>query len=86
MVASHRKNYTSLCAAQYDIKTRRSEKKFNSYEDQSNETDRIKDNDTRITDANDLDNDHFNIFEENFKSVYRRRKFGGYFFFAGISI
>lgn len=79
MVASHRKNYTSLCAAQYDIKTRRSEKRLNSYEDQSNETDRFKENDTRAGDANELDNDSFNIFEENFKSVYRRKKFGKMF-------
>ncbi|CAH0725546.1 unnamed protein product, partial [Brenthis ino] len=76
VVASYRKNYTSLCAAQYDIRLRRSEKRFNSYEDQSNETDRIKENDTRIAEANELDNDSFNIFEENFKSIYRRKKFG----------
>ncbi|XP_046969767.1 protein NDNF-like [Vanessa cardui] len=82
VVASHRKNYTSLCAAQYDVRSSRSEKRnrFNSDEEQSNETDRSKLNSVNKTSSEtnkiDFDTDGFNIFEENFKSVYRRKKFG----------
>ncbi|XP_069361269.1 protein NDNF isoform X1 [Maniola hyperantus] len=84
VVASHRKNYTSLCAAQYDVRSNRFDNKpirFNSAEDRSNERFRTKhnqtDNNTGLSESNKIDDlDAFNIYEGNFKSVYRRRKFG----------
>ncbi|KAJ8715219.1 hypothetical protein PYW08_005200 [Mythimna loreyi] len=84
VVASHRKNYTSLCAAQHDIKTSRLENKSNRL---SQETDRLKinerlDNETRLNLLTEVDNkinvdsDMFNIYEGNFNNVFRRKKFG----------
>ncbi|XP_049876342.1 protein NDNF-like isoform X2 [Pectinophora gossypiella] len=71
VVASQRKNYTSLCAAQLDSKTNRLDKP-NRYN-----LDRV-DNDTR-SDSVEMDNkidSDFNIYEEQFQNVYRRKKFG----------
>ncbi|CAH2093149.1 unnamed protein product [Euphydryas editha] len=80
VVTSHRKNYTSLCAAQYDIRSSLAEKQNRfSDEDPSNETDQSKQKSVNntITQSNKIDvEDSFNVFEENFKSVYRRKKFG----------
>ncbi|KAJ0174497.1 hypothetical protein K1T71_009605 [Dendrolimus kikuchii] len=76
VVASHRKNYTSLCAAQYDVRSSRLEKSNGL----NSETERKKlDNASRTsTEAdNKIDvEDTFNIYEGNFRSVYRRKKFG----------
>ncbi|XP_072944622.1 protein NDNF-like [Epargyreus clarus] len=84
VVASHKKNYTSLCAAQYDVKASRLENKsnrFNSGEDRG-EADRFKangaDNATRVTEVDnkiEIDTDSFSSYE-SFKNVYRRKKFG----------
>ncbi|KPI99829.1 hypothetical protein RR46_04803 [Papilio xuthus] len=91
VVASHRKNYTSLCAAQSDVRASRSENKasrFNSQENRSNpEMDSSKQRDrysnathhsTSVEADNkvELDIDGFNIYEGNFKNIYRRKKFG----------
>ncbi|XP_063536950.1 protein NDNF-like [Cydia strobilella] len=59
IVASHRTNYTSLCAAQYDSKP---------------STDCRLMNKRNGTEENRIE-DVYNIYEGNFKSVYRRRKF-----------
>ncbi|XP_063626229.1 protein NDNF-like [Cydia splendana] len=59
IVASHRTNYTSLCAAQYDSKP---------------STDCRLTNKRNRTAENRIE-DVYNIYEVNFKSVYRRRKF-----------
>ncbi|XP_041982057.1 uncharacterized protein LOC121735333 [Aricia agestis] len=62
VVASHRKNYTSLCAAQYDAKISRSDNKSVRSNERSNE---------------DVDNqiDSYDIFDGR-KNNYRRKKFG----------
>ncbi|KAI5638485.1 hypothetical protein NE865_08951 [Phthorimaea operculella] len=70
VVASHRRNYTSLCAAQYDIKLNRNDKP-NRYNLDN------RDNNTSLESIevdNKIDAD-FNIYEGNFRS-FRRRKFG----------
>ncbi|CAH2235074.1 jg14557 [Pararge aegeria aegeria] len=85
VVASHRKNYTSLCAAQHDVRSNRCDNKpnrFNSAENRSNERLRTKQNqtdkNTGFSNSNkiDADIDGFNIYDGNFKSIYRRKKFG----------
>ncbi|XP_063829129.1 protein NDNF-like [Ostrinia nubilalis] len=79
VVASHLKNYTSLCAAQCDSKANRLENKsFEQYDRDSIENRE----DSRQIDCasaqidNKVEVDPFGIFEGNFKSVYRRKKFG----------
>ncbi|XP_023941152.2 uncharacterized protein LOC112048036 [Bicyclus anynana] len=83
VVASHRKNYTSLCAAQHDVRSNRCDKpnRSNSAEDRSNERARRKHNQSdqnNVPNSNQIDGDmdSFNIYDGNFKSVYRRKKFG----------
>ncbi|KAG6450627.1 uncharacterized protein LOC115443880 isoform X2 [Manduca sexta] len=73
VVASHRKNYTSLCAAQHDIKTSRLEKSNTglSQKVEHPENANISTEDNKI----DME-DTFNMYEGYFKSVYRRKKFG----------
>ncbi|CAK1555579.1 unnamed protein product [Leptosia nina] len=76
VVASHRKNYTSLCAAQFDTSICANRPRV---EEMSNETSRQRRryNSTReIGNSIEMDIDRFNIFEGNFKSVFRRKKFG----------
>ncbi|XP_075980311.1 neuron derived neurotrophic factor nord [Anticarsia gemmatalis] len=77
VVASHRKNYTSLCAAQYDIKTSRIENKSNrlSHETKDRENDTQTDVSTEVDNKINVD-DTFNIYEGNFNTVFRRKKFG----------
>ncbi|KAJ2940449.1 hypothetical protein O0L34_g132 [Tuta absoluta] len=73
VVASHRKNYTSLCAAQFDSKSNRNDKPNRYSVDRSDS----RDNNTSLESIevdNKIDSD-FNIYEGNFRS-YRRRKFG----------
>ncbi|CAK1587158.1 unnamed protein product [Parnassius mnemosyne] len=90
VVASHRKNYTSLCAAQRDVRASRLENKssrLHSEENRSNpemnqRTGRLENNATyqsasvEVENNVDLDIDGFNIYEGNFKNVYRKKKFG----------
>ncbi|CAH2044093.1 unnamed protein product, partial [Iphiclides podalirius] len=91
VVASQRKNYTSLCAARSDVKASRLENKsvrFNSEEDRSepetndsNLHDRLASNMTtqaslEVDNKVHLDIDGFDIYEGNFKNVYRKKKFG----------
>ncbi|XP_026732927.1 uncharacterized protein LOC113497539 isoform X2 [Trichoplusia ni] len=82
VVASHRKNYTSLCAAQHDIKTSRMENKSNRLNhDDGKKTERPV-NGTRFSILTDVDNkinidaDNFNLYDGNFNNVFRRKKFG----------
>lgn len=79
VVASHKKNYTSLCAAQHDIKTSRMENKSN--HNQDSERSKDVDNETQSAFSTEVDNkinldDTFNIYEGNFNNVFRRKKFG----------
>lgn len=110
MVASQRKNYTSLCAAQYDIKFNSLDNKpancdhetghlnptqigFNSDIDRFNpktdgynpKVDRDIQNKNHIYENgslesieidNKIDADIYNVYEDNFRSAFRRRKFG----------
>ncbi|XP_026321471.1 uncharacterized protein LOC113231385 [Hyposmocoma kahamanoa] len=103
VVASHRKNYTSLCAAQYDIKFHRLDNRptncnhemrhlnptqnglnpktgtFNPKVDHFNQNkDHIYENGSlESTEVdNKIDADIYNVYEDNFRSIYRRRKFG----------
>lgn len=111
MVASQRKNYTSLCAAQYDIKLNRLDNKpsnfnhitghLNPTQNGLNPTDRFNSKTERFNPTadgfnqkvdhiyqngslesievdNKIDADIYNVYEDNFRSVYRRRKFGKY--------
>ncbi|XP_045500724.1 protein NDNF-like [Colias croceus] len=76
VVASHRKNYTSLCAAQADtnICTNRQ-----NLDDSSNEKrQRNRNNQARSDDENtvDMDVDRYSIFDGNYRNVFRRKKFG----------
>ncbi|KAL0871403.1 hypothetical protein ABMA27_005134 [Loxostege sticticalis] len=79
VVASYLKNYTSLCAAQCDSKANRENKSFEQYDNQDSIENR---EDSRQIDCataqidNKVEVDPFGIFEGNFKSVYRRKKFG----------
>lgn len=79
VVASHLKNYTSLCAAQCDSKANRENKSFEQYDNRDSIENR---EDSRQIDCataqidNKVEVDPFGIFEGNFKSVYRRKKFG----------
>ncbi|XP_047032284.1 uncharacterized protein LOC124639098 [Helicoverpa zea] len=82
VVASHKKNYTSLCAAQHDIKTKRLENKsyrLNQDTDRSKSNERL--NETRLEILTEVDNkinieDTLNIYEGNFNNIFRRKKFG----------
>ncbi|XP_022118005.2 protein NDNF-like [Pieris rapae] len=69
VVASHRKNYTSLCAAQYDTSV------CNRRYQEPNETRKTRYNTSRDSE-NSIEIDRFDIFEGNFKNVFRRKKFG----------
>ncbi|CAB3234307.1 unnamed protein product [Arctia plantaginis] len=81
VVASHLKNYTSLCAAQHELKLKRMENKSNKL---SQESDRLKEriNDTfpqfslEVDNKINVDEGTFNIFEGKMNNVFRRKKFG----------
>ncbi|KAM3965844.1 LOW QUALITY PROTEIN: protein NDNF, partial [Aphomia sociella] len=94
VVASHVRNYTSLCAAQFDVKLNRLDNRstrFNPELDRMNfEIEGLTSNMDRANNSNrlmstEVDNkievdtemdSSFGIYEGNFKSFYRRKKFG----------
>lgn len=99
VVASHRRNYTSLCAAQTDVKINRFEKtnrliendkkiesagkiddrftndRFIEFDRSKNDRLDASDSSTEVDNKIDLDTD-FNVYEANFKSLFKRKKIG----------
>ncbi|XP_059048686.1 protein NDNF-like isoform X2 [Achroia grisella] len=94
VVASHVRNYTSLCAALFDAKTNRLDNKSNRFNPEldrmnfeiqglTSQTDRrnntnsyvLTEVDNKIEVETDI-NSSFGSYEGNFKSIYRRKKYG----------
>ncbi|XP_031764830.2 protein NDNF-like [Galleria mellonella] len=93
VVASYVRNYTSLCAAQFDVKLNRLDNKSTRFNpeldrvnfdieglnpsDRKNHTNRfvLTEVDNQIKVESEIDS-HFGIYDRNFKSVYRRKKYG----------
>lgn len=75
VVASHRRNYTSLCAAQHDIKFSRYEK------NRMIESERILsvESSTEVDNKIEVD-DGSSLFEGSLKNVFRRKKIGKRYF------
>ncbi|KOB72449.1 Uncharacterized protein OBRU01_12233, partial [Operophtera brumata] len=71
VVASHHRNYTSLCAAQHDIKISRYEKT------RMIDAERILsvESSTEVDNKIEVD-DGYSLFEGNLKNVFRRKKTG----------
>ncbi|XP_068617945.1 protein NDNF-like [Battus philenor] len=91
VVASHRKNYTSLCAAQSDVRASRLENKSSrsnseenrsnpemdgSHQRESNNSATYHSSSVEVDNKVELDIDGYNVYEGTFKNVYRKKKFG----------
>ncbi|XP_037877129.2 protein NDNF [Bombyx mori] len=77
VVASHRRNYTSLCAAHHDVNPNRLVKTNRLCSGAASESDNVagRSRSTEINNNNDVE-DAFSIFDGHFRSFYRRKKFG----------
>ncbi|XP_061379368.1 protein NDNF-like [Danaus plexippus] len=76
VVASRRKNYTSLCAAQYDLRNTKTEKDTSSDQSLENHKPNRSQNSGSEENKIDIDKDSISIFDGNYRTLYRRKKFG----------